>query len=545
MGPEEKDKESRAERKMEMEKEEFTEKQSFLGGNSRVSESDSREKWRPRHRQETHSGGPSFRAAPGFGLDRGRSETLHAAFSAGRGRGSPLASLPQLRPSSASPIGAVPLRRVDVDSGKPGLLADMFRYPRGDISEGKITGSGVLYSTSREQNAPIISGEIGKDLEDKPDVIFSMAHDASLAYPVSSSVSAASSNDAVCRISGDTLFGDGNFDGKICEVSDAPVIDHCKMEQNQHLGENNVVKEAEHLQFPGKDFMVKETVPAFVYDVSSKLPDDISSLFEISFTEEIPKVQDFDYTSREVQHVETISPEDLSFFYRDPQGDIQDAPEGTPFQSLGEVMPQLQQKPNFSEPSDALTSANSKFMVNDSLSSSHGGSVDASSRELMIGKLLSEREQFSELNICANVLPSQSQNLHDFAAADAEEVLYKGRRMNGDDKSLERFAAVDQGLAHVGQQFLAREIEQGRLNYQKNTSDNDMSALGLLWPELKVPIDNHSMGVETLYGHKQDFSSSGSHTFSHDAWPGAYSRSKRTNEAREAFDPGHFLHFHG
>lgn len=131
-GPEEKD--SRTERKVDADKEDLiAEKQTFLTS-SRPSDSETRDKWRPRHRLETHSGASTvYRAAPGFGLDRGRSEASQVGFALGRGRGSLLGGLSQLRTSSGGPIGAAPFSRSYVEQGRSGLFAEMYRYPRGKL----------------------------------------------------------------------------------------------------------------------------------------------------------------------------------------------------------------------------------------------------------------------------------------------------------------------------------------------------------------------------------------------------------------------------
>lgn len=130
-GPEEKD--SRTERKVDADKEDqIAEKQTFLTS-SRPSDSETRDKWRPRHRLEIHSGASSvYRAAPGFGLDRGRSEASQVGFALGRGRGSLLGGLSQHRTSSAGPIGAAPFRSY-IEQVRSGLFAEMFRYPRGKL----------------------------------------------------------------------------------------------------------------------------------------------------------------------------------------------------------------------------------------------------------------------------------------------------------------------------------------------------------------------------------------------------------------------------
>ncbi|KAK1309682.1 hypothetical protein QJS10_CPA08g00453 [Acorus calamus] len=121
---------------MELEKEDAqNEKQSFVSSNRPAPEreSDLRDKWRPRHRQEVHSGGSTvYRAAPGFGLERGRGEGSNVGFAPGRGRSSSSGACSFNRPSSAGPIGA-PVDKNDSYSGKSVSSVDTFRYPRGKL----------------------------------------------------------------------------------------------------------------------------------------------------------------------------------------------------------------------------------------------------------------------------------------------------------------------------------------------------------------------------------------------------------------------------
>lgn len=133
-GPEDKQKDSRTEKKIDGEKEDsHTEKQSFVGNLRPLSESDSRDKWRPRHRQEVPSGGSAvYRAAPGFGLERGRVEGSSVGFAPGRGRSNSISGLP-FKSSSSGPIGAAPASKTENVLGKSGLSVETFRYPRGKL----------------------------------------------------------------------------------------------------------------------------------------------------------------------------------------------------------------------------------------------------------------------------------------------------------------------------------------------------------------------------------------------------------------------------
>lgn len=131
-GPEDKEKESRVEKRTDIEKEDtYNDKQSFVN-NSRPSserESDSRDKWRPRHRLDGHSGGVApYRAAPGFGPERGQAERTKVRFSAGRGRGNINANQ-----QIGKPLGSVILDKNNNILGKSGLATDSYCYPRGKL----------------------------------------------------------------------------------------------------------------------------------------------------------------------------------------------------------------------------------------------------------------------------------------------------------------------------------------------------------------------------------------------------------------------------
>jgi PERQ amino acid-rich with GYF domain-containing protein len=123
-GPDDKEKDSRFDKKTDTEKDEtHAEKQTFTG--RLLSESDSRDKWRPRHRQESHSvGTATYRAAPGFGSEKGRVKDSNVGFAPGRGRGNP-DSAPSNQLSSAGPIGAPPVHG--------NCTKTAFRYPRGNL----------------------------------------------------------------------------------------------------------------------------------------------------------------------------------------------------------------------------------------------------------------------------------------------------------------------------------------------------------------------------------------------------------------------------
>ena len=116
-----KKKDSRVEKRTDMDKEESqNENQSFVS-NSRSGperETDSRDKWRPRHRLEGNPAGSGQRSAPGFGPERGRVYGSNVGFIVWRGRSSASTG----RPLPASPMGAAQYDK----NGK-------FVYPRGKL----------------------------------------------------------------------------------------------------------------------------------------------------------------------------------------------------------------------------------------------------------------------------------------------------------------------------------------------------------------------------------------------------------------------------
>ncbi|KAL0357733.1 UNVERIFIED_CONTAM: hypothetical protein Scaly_1459000 [Sesamum calycinum] len=167
-GPDDKEKDARMEKRTDVEKEESQGESQTYASNSRSvpeRDSDTRDKWRPRHRMEGNTGGSgSYRAAPGFGLERGRIEGSNVGFTVGRGR----SSVSILRPPSAGPIGTTPLDSSFTDM--PDHLEEVppitkldaveplaFVSPDSeqeailnDIWKGKIKSSGAAYSSSRK-----------------------------------------------------------------------------------------------------------------------------------------------------------------------------------------------------------------------------------------------------------------------------------------------------------------------------------------------------------------------------------------------------------
>ncbi|XP_021911691.1 uncharacterized protein LOC110825532 isoform X2 [Carica papaya] len=138
-GPEDKEKDTRAEKRMDTEKEDaHTEKQLFVTGNRPAADrdTDTRDKWRPRHRMEVNAGGSApYRPPPGLGLEKGRMEGSSFRFAPGRGRSNSSinGSFQIGRPPTTSAIGFASVDRNGSTFLKFGQPTGLYRYPRGKL----------------------------------------------------------------------------------------------------------------------------------------------------------------------------------------------------------------------------------------------------------------------------------------------------------------------------------------------------------------------------------------------------------------------------
>nr|XP_010943759.1 uncharacterized protein LOC105061418 [Elaeis guineensis] len=382
-GPEDKEKDSRTEKKTDGEKEDsHTEKQSFVGSLRPLSESDSRDKWRPRHRQEVPAGGSAvYRAAPGFGLERGRVEGSNVGFALGRGRSKSISGLP-FKSSSSGPIGAAPVFNSESVHGKSGLSVERFRYPRGklldiyrkqkmfpssdtppegieevpsitqssvvtplafvapdseeqvlldDIWKGKVTSSEVGYSPRRDRMARDNGSE--KDageltlIEKKHGVLSN--NSAGEGFFINSAEPDSSHGERMDKVNtlidgvdpGSTAAVSGN-DAFYTRVSNGNLTD-CE----QKVSESIVFNDDGRVGHPDflKNAESEEASSSVSFDASVKLPDDSNSLFDTSIIHKIPNSNElFQNIDVEVKVVnQGTSPEELSLLYQDPHGEIQ------------------------------------------------------------------------------------------------------------------------------------------------------------------------------------------------------------------------------
>ncbi|OVA17443.1 GYF [Macleaya cordata] len=606
-GPEDKEKDSRTEKRTDTEKEEsYSDKQPFSVSNRAASERepDSRDKWRPRHRLEVHSGGSSvYRTAPGFGLERGRVEGSNPGFAPGRGRSSIIGSPSLNRPSSSGPIGAAPADRNGLLHGKTGLSAGAFCYPRGklldiyrkeklapsfaslpdkmeevppvtqldfieplafvapdeeeevvlnDIWKGKLTGSGGFYNSSRDKSMKSngdLTGVVEVSLTESKQGIPppTNSQETRGCFPKAAIDDVGQGNGAAAidgygsQINGHAsqknlvdakdVYQNEDGDKAKTTIGDegrsnglaSPVLKDYDIGVDRKLGGNihGADLKAGGNGHSGDSGFIKPTElenvdSAASIDIGDKLPDDSSSLFDLLPLQEVPSINKQCLKSNgEANPLERgIPPEEWSLFYRDPQGEIQgpflgvdiiswfdqgffgtdllvclsDAPEGTPFQELGDVMPHLKLKaqsasdidlvPN-PDLCDAVTSNPLPDFPTSAISDNqHWGSSgfeDVSVDHLH--RKISQHEGLMEH--CY----SEGQSLHDFVSRD-KEVLFSGRPGSSSGNPIGKsYSNVHEVLVNsTNNPLLSDDLVEITM---PNHKDSKLHPFGLLWSELE------------------------------------------------------------
>ncbi|KAJ0972543.1 hypothetical protein J5N97_020502 [Dioscorea zingiberensis] len=564
-GPEEKE-DSRSEKRTNLDKEDAcVERQSSIGTNILVSESDSRDKWRPRHRQDAFSGGSSGHCA----ATGGRGEGSIVGFALGRGRsndmGTSLGRFPAI-----GPIGATSANKSELH-GKSGLSTETFRYPRGKLLD--------LY---RKQKALVLIDTIPVGLEDVPSItrLSSIEPLAFVTPDVEEKITYGERNIISSEVCSDlTRCNFGKVDKQ--EIERTSNLEKCKAEINIPTNEaipggmtSSVVKEAGNLNnaMQGCSHSEPEQIvsktpiyangrvgdPSFlrnakVEDMNSELsiddsfvlPDDSNSLFDASLmlktSQSDPHHQYIDNETEQSKQ----TPEELSFFYRDPHGDIQgpflgvdivswfeqgffgadlpvclaDAPEGTPFIQLGEVMPYLTHK---SQTAPAIFTSNGiECSINLEGSTLSSGFTDScvTSDQQWTSIVLEEPQVQPEISKLDTLVTPQYERL---GLSNSETTDIISTKKHDSHKSAEQDVEV---VLYSGRPFSCSDNSSGKLRlrtsqiFPKVPSANYMREKDL--DEPLNPIDDPSV---------------------HDAWPGKFSRGTDANVAHNALHMGDLRH---
>ncbi|XP_027097152.2 uncharacterized protein [Coffea arabica] len=573
-GPDDKEKEARPEKKADVDREDaHNENQSSVVSRS-VSErdTDSRDKWRPRHRMEGNPGGPgSYRAAPGFGLEKGRAEGSNVGFTLGRGRG----SLAVGRPTSTESV-----------PGKPYPLTGAFLYPRGklldiyrrqklgstfcnmpdqmeevpsitqvncteplafvvpgldeeailnDISTGKITSSGVSYSSFRKgrstdniaevadletsnQKQVVLSSDISEEIVD---TLPAMSNDKIHELRIQSNLY----NNGPTR----SLLEEREINLQEKHISEAFLgtnIDEVRSSLEKiNIGSNSDTitnAQFEALEIRGMDSVITRnpgldgTRLGGAFDVSDKLPNEPNSLFSLPSSDQYwdGNLQSLGSRIGENYLEKGVPPEELSLYYCDPQGEIQgpflgvdiiswfeqgffgtdlpvrlaDAPEDSPFFELGDVMPHLKA----SHEHASSTGLNSNLEVSTAMGVKFDGSVHASAPIADVisptalddpSWPLSHLDGISSHHVNLKNIEHQShsegQDFQNFVTQD-EEIVFPGRPDSGGNPIGKTRRASGDSSNIVNPAFPTELMEAGIPK-----QNNKLHPLGLLWSELE------------------------------------------------------------
>ncbi|ESQ34142.1 hypothetical protein EUTSA_v10006550mg [Eutrema salsugineum] len=530
-GPEDKDKETRSEKvDNNKDKEEpHMESQSAVGSVRATSERDSepRDKWRPRHRMEPQSGGPnSYRAAPGFGLDKGRTEGPHLGFTVGRGRASVTG-----RGSSTTLIGAGAFLRSEGIPGKQSPAASMYQYPRAKLLD--------LY---RKQKPDPSLGRVPIEMEEVASIT-----QVALIEPLA--FIAPDAEEEACL--------NGIWKGRITSSE----VDTSSGEEI--LGENNLGFLGSHNDYPGgapsisKLNSVASESHGSVgvgYQVSHGSPEAVRSAFTkssvLDASEPLVAAFEQDYMGKlqqpdiEVNHSEgAMLPEEFMFMYIDPQGVIQgpfigsdiiswfeqgffgtdlqvrlaNAPEGTPFQDLGRVMSYLKTEDvhaHISNEKIELEGTCSKASPETGLSiasvaeSNGSSSITGTSLSFSMNNNTSAQDNFqrkSESEVYVKPPHAEDRSFLNFSAQ------HEGRAGVSGYASITSSASMrDASMERSGHSAVPVESTEPAT---QNQNENKLHPFGVLWSEL----ENSSTPANQLPNRSYD--AMGEPTDSINSWP--------------------------
>ncbi|KAG2318862.1 hypothetical protein Bca4012_054935 [Brassica carinata] len=482
-GPDDKEKEINNKDKDEVQ----SEAQSALGGSLR--DSDTRDKWRPRHRmeQQPQSGGPaSYRAAPGFGLGKGRTDGPNLGFMVGRGRA---------RGSWSTFFGAGGFLRKESVHGKRayecryvrGKLLDLYRDQKPD---------GSLPSEMEEVDSVTQVDLIEPLAFIAPDVEEEESLKGIWEGRITSSEAHASPGEESLA---EKSLGETKVDGGLLGVMSG---DSVSMHNSNSglLGSHNG-----GLWGASESDQVSHGSPEAVRSAFTK-----SSILDAGEPIVTGKLQQPDI---EVNHSEgTLPPEEFMFSYIDPQGVIQgpfigsdiiswfeqgffgtdlqvrlaNAPEGTPFQDLGSVMSYLkaesihaQINDQISELEEASKKTNSEFGLSVAPVAESNGSPSAHDNVQMKSK----SEAYGK--------PTHvdDRRFLDFSAQD-EEIVFPGRAGVSGYGSAKSSTTMHDALMGVSGHS-AIPIDSAKVATQ-NQNENKLHPFGVLWSELEsssTPVD--------------------------------------------------------
>ncbi|CAI9278160.1 unnamed protein product [Lactuca saligna] len=571
-GPDEKEKEKRT---ADAEKEDESHSQGNAG--RVVSERDpipeSRDKWRPRHRIMEASSG-AFRAAPGFGVEKGRVEGSNSnsnsnpnmGFTVGRGRSSATVAV---RPSSPGSIEGVP--------GKPPGVGDMFFYPRGKLldiyrtqrldpsfgnmpekiqevpSITQVAALEPLAFVAPDAEEEAILGDISKGKLTGSELVANRSRIIGSSENITDVLDLTSTNGKDCDDMIDPSQNTSLFDSQRSTTKEGRDANQDREQgvpqmESYELQNTSIVDrgqdKASNFNGPDLGSMGHHPMDNFQpssFDINSNLVNDSNSVFVDPSSEQYWARNMQDNTSEQL--TSGIMPEELSLYYRDPQGEIQgpflgvdiiswfeqgffgadlpvrvaDAPDEAPFMELGHVMPHL-------IPRHDYTTSNDPSPNLDKSSDGFQGNLDAN--------VVSVPAPVSEMGFLSASDNQARMPEHFYSEGQSfreEEIVFPGRPGSSDSA----------------------------VNFMNNhtvpvPTDNKMHPFGLLWSELEgSSLRNDPQSRTSLSGGiQQQFVNSPSQRSSHfntipdaEEWSDIYRRNAMDQETTE-FDLSEKLRSH-
>ncbi|XP_019180358.1 PREDICTED: uncharacterized protein LOC109175542 isoform X2 [Ipomoea nil] len=544
----------------------------------------------------------SYRTAPGFGIERGRAEGSYVGFVIGRGRSSTSVQRPSggaigaaLSENDKSVLGK-PVIAANTFCYPRGKLLDIYRKQRidassanvygnmeeappitletvieplsfvvpdadeeailNDIWTGKITSSGALYNSYRKGRSTDNITEI-EDMEP--------------------------SNGKVSPLSTGTMEKKVDIIPNLSKDIHESAVDNNVTETNLHEieGKNRVPEVVagddilstlirdeyinRSVDISGTQFEASELIPSHrgkttaSDGIGSKLSNDPNSVIGMPSS-----AQYLGRNTNENQLKRGIPPEELSMFYCDPQGEIQgpflgvdiiswfeqgffgsdlpvrlvDAPEDSPFEELGDVMPHLRVRDGYggvSDPSSKLEQPATPegalvADMHDSASTVIGSSAArdglfwqpsdfAGPYSPHIQSKVSDHEFLQSKKSF-----SRGNNFNDFYAQD-EEIVFPGRPGSGGNPIGRMSGTTTDPSSIINGSSIPNELSEHGIAVQR---DNKLHPFGLLWSELEGPFARNDSRagqdqlVNPIAGRDSPFGTVSESTVSMEARPDSY-----------------------
>ncbi|CAN0924722.1 Protein ESSENTIAL FOR POTEXVIRUS ACCUMULATION 1 [Linum grandiflorum] len=482
-------------------------------------------------------------------------EVVSGRFGAGRGRSANSGSFPLGKHYSGNVIGSLPRDRNNAYCYPRGKLLDIYRQRKplssngvpdgmedashitqeiankplalivpdaeeeevlGDIWAGRITNGGDFQNLSRDNNGISIdcvagSGEVTRDgfqgtfRRAAPETSYwNSCNDVS--HP---------SIDSERNVS---LEGEQKFGNKEIGVSDHS-LDSDVLNKDKSIGAGGTGSRLGIKEFGSSEYLLGKDIASpklnkledsvTTFEIGSHLPDDSSTLFDFPRIQQSEGNQSYmNINYKETPIGDIIPPEELSLFYRDPQGAIQgpylgidiitwfeqgyfgtdlpvrssDAPDEAPFHQLGEVMPHLTE----ALVSGSSTSLNDMSRQSDATRGKLEGHLNLNnfvhSKEQQLTSSgidaipsVSSQSKVSDCNFNPVVQHSLEEHFHNLDVQD-EEILYPVRPGSSNSTTHTRPASDVQSLNIVPNQY----SKDGFLSH----GDESLHPFGLLMSEL-------------------------------------------------------------